>query len=269
MNEQAIASGTDSNNEIHDLKCEIDKLKFELRKKEKKLQQKDEELQNHLYTVSHELKTPVVSIQGFISLILAFHKDSINDEISDYFERINRNLIQMEELINDLLEFSGIEIAEDKFESVSFNVIIDNALSELQYQIDKAPIRIEIIDNLPSVYCQTSQIVRVFTNLISNAIKYSCKDKTPEIKIGYSADEIFHKFYVKDNGVGIPSGQRNKLFRMFSRLGNKKGVGGTGLGLAIAKRVIEAHGGEIWVESRRNKGATFFFTLPKLTGKKE
>lgn len=264
MDEIGTATSEDNIKVINELRSEIDRLTFELIKKDKKLSIKDEEIQKHLYTVSHELKTPLVSMKGFSSLLLAFHKESLDKEVANYLERINRNILQMEQLINDLLEYTKIQITKAEFESIHSSTIIEQALSELQYQLGKNQIQLEIEENLPLVSCQRNQMVRVFTNLISNAIKYSHKDKKPEIKIGYRSDEIFHKFYVKDNGVGIPANQRDKLFQLFNRLGNKKGVSGTGVGLAIVKRIIEGHGGEIWAESHRGKGTTFFFTLPKL-----
>ncbi|MBN1351770.1 HAMP domain-containing histidine kinase [candidate division KSB1 bacterium] len=267
MCEQGIASGTGNAFQVDGLQNEINKLKQHLVLVEKKLAQKDEELQNYLYTVSHELKTPIVAMKGFTSLLLQFHSDAFNDEATTYMDRINHNLHEMERLITDLLEYSKIQIVHENFEAASMHAIIETAIGELRYQISESAATISLDNELPVVRCQANHLVHVFKNLIGNSIKYSRNGIKPEIKIGYNGDEIFHKFYVKDNGVGISAIQRKNLFKLFIRLGNKKGVSGSGLGLAIVKRIIEAHGGEIWAQSQKNKGSIFFFTLPKHHGK--
>ena len=106
-------------------------------------------------------------------------------------------------------------------------------------------------------------IVLVFSNLIGNAIKYSHEKRGGQIEIGYSDEEIFHKFFVRDNGIGFKAADGKKVFGPFSRLLDKSNVSGTGLGLSIVKQAVESHGGEVWVDSKKYKGATFYFTLPK------
>ncbi|MDZ7261710.1 MAG: ATP-binding protein [candidate division KSB1 bacterium] len=263
MDQEQRAEIQEGEHEISYWKQQIPKLQREVDRLSQKLEAKNQELRQYLYLVSHELKTPIISMRGFSSLLSEYHAGNLGKEGREYLERITKNLDQMERLVDDLLEFSKIEISEEEFEEVNISQLLEEALVELQFLLEKEQIHLIIAQGLPTIYCHRSLMVRVFTNLINNSIKYSKTSQRPEIEIGYCGEEIFHKFFDRDNGVGISPRDRDKLFQMFARLGNKKGVEGTGLGLAIVKRIIEGHGGEIWVDSQKGKGATFFFTLPK------
>lgn len=242
---------------------DIQQLKHELRKKENLLKEKNLELSSYFFTVSHELKTPLSAASGYISLLEQFYAQQLNGEAAHYLDRISVNLNQMLRLVDDLVEFSKIQINEEQFSRLNIREMLDEALLELQFIINQKKVKIETTNNFPEVFVQKKLLTRVFTNLIGNAIKYARKEIPPEIKIGYIGSEIFHKFYIKDNGIGIKAKDLHRLFQLFTRLVDKKNIEGSGLGLAIAKRIIEGHGGEIWVESRRGKGSTFYFTLPK------
>ena len=149
MDEQVLSPKVDINREITELRREIDRLKFEIERKAKQLNVKDEEIQKYVYTVSHELKTPIISMKGFTSLLLSFHEESLDEEVKDYLRRIDRNLQQMEQLINDLLEYARVQIEKEKFEAVNFQTIIEKALSEFQYQLSDSP--------NPQFYCLDPQ----------------------------------------------------------------------------------------------------------------
>ncbi|MBD3288283.1 GHKL domain-containing protein [candidate division KSB1 bacterium] len=245
------------------LKKEIAKLKQELKQKDKLLQDKNEELQKYLYTMTHELKTPIVSIRGYSMLLENFHKTALNDEVLEYLDRISVNIERLEDLIDELLEFARIELKSEDLESVEIKRIIEKSITDLRYLSEENGTEIRLQHDFPTVFCNTTLILRVFTNLLSNAIKYSHKDRNKYIEIGYQDDEIFHKFYVKDNGIGIPKKKQDQLFKLFSRIHADKEIAGSGLGLAITKRIINQHGGEIWVESAKGKGTIFYFTLPR------
>ena len=245
------------------LKKEITHLKRELKRKDQLLLEKNTEIQNYLYSVTHELKTPIVNMRGYSELLNDFHQSELNQEIIEYLKRVSDNVDRMEALINDLLVFARININFDECELLNIGDIIKDAILEIKCMTDGQDVDITVQDNLPVVFCHKNLLIRVFTNLLSNAIKYSNKKNEKSIKIGYYGDEIFHKFFVKDNGIGIPADQRDKLFKLFSRLPNSNNVKGSGLGLAISKRIIDGHGGEIWVESSKGKGAIFYFTLPR------
>jgi signal transduction histidine kinase len=238
-------------------------LKRKLKTKETLLHEKNAEIQQYLYTVSHELKTPISSMRGYSLLLQDFHLDDMNPEIMSYLQRIAVNLDQMDQLIDNLLDYTRIDVTIEECEEVEVAELINEALDELNFVLQKNNYELTIDPNLSTIFCKRSLMLRVFTNLLSNAIKYSKNNELPEIEIGYQPDEIFHKFYVKDNGIGIAHSDKEKIFQIFGRLNNKKDAKGSGLGLIISKRIIEKHGGEIWVESVRGKGSTFFFTLPR------
>jgi len=238
-------------------------LKRKLKSKEALLHEKNAEIQQYLYTVSHELKTPISSMRGYSLLLQDFHFENMNSEIIAYLQRISTNLDQMEQLVDNLLDYTRIDVDIDECEEVEITELLKEAIEELNFLIQQNNYEIDISLNLPTVFCKRSLMLRVFTNLLSNAIKYSKNTELPKIEVGYIPDEIFHKFYIRDNGIGIAHGDQDKIFQIFGRLNNKKGAKGSGLGLVITKRIIEKHGGEIWLESARGKGSTFFFTLPR------
>lgn len=238
-------------------------LKQQLKTKELLLKEKSEELQRYLYTVAHELKTPIISMRGYTMLLQEFYLENLNGEIRNYFERIVTNLDQMDDLIINLIDYTRIDVNSDECETVDINELLHEALEELEFLIHQNNFEIKISPGLPAVFSKRNLMLRVFTNLLNNAIKYSKESEQPVIEIGYASDEIFHKFYVKDNGIGIAHSDLDKIFQIFGRLKNKKNATGCGLGLVITKRIIEKHGGEIWAESNRGKGSTFFFTLPR------
>jgi len=239
------------------------KLRRKLKTKETQLQEKNEELQQYLYTVSHELKTPIISMRGYSLLLQDYHLEKLDEEMKVYLERIVSNLDHMDQLVDNLLDYTRINVSFEECERVAFSDLIKEAFEELSFHIQANSVNLINSERFPDIFCHRNLMLRVLTNLLSNAIKYSKNTNQPTVEVGYIGDEIFHKFYVKDNGVGITIADQDKIFQLFGRLNNKKGARGTGLGLVITKRIIEKHGGEIWVESARGKGSTFFFTLPR------
>jgi len=225
--------------------------------------QAEEELNVYLHTIAHELRNPLVSIQGYATLIQEKYGDTLPEEGKLFLERIVSNAQQAHSLLTDITQLARISFNEASFQSVEAKNLVHSALDSHWLQISQHKINLKIEQNLPLLFCDVKAMTVVFSNLIGNAIKYSRNRKDGVIEIGYLGDEIFHKFYIRDNGVGFRSRDRNKVFLLFNRLRNKKNVSGTGLGLTIVKQIIEAHGGEIWVESRVNQGSTFYFTLPK------
>jgi len=229
--------------------------------KDKKL--KKDEVNLYLHLIAHEIKSPLVSIQGYTSLLQEKYLENLPPDGRDYLMRIASNLKRAENLLSDITQLAQVAIVESNFKKVAVNDLIATALEPHWFRIKKLNLQVNIAENMPELYCDPSAMSIVFSNLIGNAVKYSREKKAGTIDIGYIGDEIFHKFYIKDEGVGFKASDRNKVFLMFSRLRNKKNVSGSGLGLSIVKQIIEGHGGEIWVESRKNRGSKFFFTLPK------
>ncbi len=259
---------TQTNIDVEALIRENLSLKRKLQSKEALLHEKSAEMLQYLYTVSHELKTPICSMRGYSLLLQDFHLENMNSEIRAYLERISTNLDQMEQLIDNLLDYTRINVDVDECEEVEVSELLNEALNELNFLMQKCNYEIKIQHHLPTIFCKRNLMLRVFTNLLSNAIKYSKSNEKPKIEVGYISDEIFHKFYIKDDGIGIAYADQDKIFQIFGRLNNKKEAKGCGLGLIISKRIIEKHGGEIWVESAKGKGSTFFFTIPRTASNK-
>ena len=233
---------------------------------EEKLQKTNEELKNFAYVVSHDLKTPIVYIQGFSDLLLENYKEKLDEKGQTCVERIQASAHRMEMLVSDLLALSRVGRVVSTFEDVSSHEIVTRVISGLQERLKENRIKLVVADDLPTVCCDRERICQVFENLVVNAIKFMGDTKNPEIKIGYeeSAERPdFYKFYVRDNGIGIDPEYHLKIFERFHRLREMEDQEGTGLGLAIVERVVSHHDGRVWVESEKEKGATFYFTLPK------
>jgi len=235
----------------------------ETRRNTEQLARANKELENFVFTVSHDLKSPIVSIHGFSTMLLNEYRDKLDEEALHYLDRIQYNINQMERLIQDLLELSRVGQVVNPFENVDVGKIVQTALSELQYQWEEKGIEIVVAPNLPTLYCDRARIVQVFTNLIGNAIKYMGDNPHPRIEIGYKDQGNQHLFFIRDNGIGIDKAYHEKIFDLFYTLKEVQGVEGTGVGLTIVKRIIENHQGQIWVESEKGKGSTFYFTIPK------
>jgi PAS domain S-box-containing protein len=236
------------------------------RRTAEELSRANQELENFVFTVTHDLRSPIVSIQGFTSLVLEDFGESLDPEARQYLERVLHNVAQMEKLIEDLLEFSRIGRVSRPYETVPAKEIVQEALSSLAYPIQERGVEVRVAEDLPLIHCVPEQIGQVFTNLLSNAVKYMGDQKHPLIEIGWRDGERHVTFFVRDNGIGIPKEHHEKIFGLFHRVA-PRGVGeGTGIGLAIVRRIVESHGGKVWVESEVGKGSTFYFTLPKKEG---
>ena len=227
------------------------------------LDEKNKELESFVYTVSHDLKAPLVSLEGFASMLLDGHKEALDEKGQLYLSRIQANVEKMGNLIQDLLELSRIGRIVHSYESVDVTQIIKEAVETLEIQLSERGTELVIQDNLPTITCDRVRIKQVFENLIDNANKFMGEENDkPRIEIGFHNNEDFFEFFVKDNGIGIQKEYQEKVFEIFARLGDVE-VEGTGVGLAIVKKIVETHGGKIWLDSEVGKGTTVYFTLPK------
>ena len=222
---------------------------------------KNAELERFVYTISHDLKSPLVTINGFIGYI---EKDiHVGDEkqVKKSLQRIHGAVEKMELLLQDLLELSRIGRLMNPPVDVSLHEIVSEAQANLFGQISKSKVNIQVGSDLPMVYGDKIRLIEVFQNLIENAIKFMGEQLNPTIKI-YSGtvENNFCTVFIEDNGIGISPRFHEKIFGLFNRLNVE--IEGTGIGLTIVKRIIEVHGGTIRVESIEGKGATFIFTLP-------
>jgi signal transduction histidine kinase len=228
------------------------------------LQKINEELKNFAHLVSHDLKTPIVHIQGFSSILLDEHHVKLGEKARMCLERIGANAHRMEALISDLLALSRVGKVVSTFEYASSFEIVKNVTWGLQDRLKAKKIEIIVADNLPTTYCDGQRIYQVFENLLVNAIKFMGDTKKPKIQIGYEHVGDFHQFYVRDNGIGIDPKHHLAIFERFHRLRQVEDEEGTGLGLPIVKRIVNNHGGKVWVESEPGIGSRFYFTIPSV-----
>ncbi len=227
----------------------------------KTLEQKNAELERFTYTVSHDLKTPLVTIEGFLGIIKEQSAIKNLPSVMDYLERISNASKKMRTLLQDLLEFSRVGSSPGDYQSIPLQNIVDEALELLKPQLEIKSISVNIDPNLPVIYGNKERISEVIINLIENAIKYIGSVSDPQISIGGKDTNKDTVVYVKDNGIGIKPEYFDKIFRLFDKLdGNSEG---SGVGLSIVKRIVEVHGGSIHVESAGpDQGSKFIFYLP-------
>ncbi|MGK9370021.1 sensor histidine kinase [Melioribacter sp. Ez-97] len=233
----------------------------ERRIKDEEIRQKNEEITRFIYSVSHDLKSPVVTIRTFVDYMKENLKKNDVKKLSDDLTYIDKASEKMSKLIEDLLELSRLGRVSHKTEKLTLQEIVKDSLDLLAGQLKEKNIRIDVTDKPVIIYGDKDKLVDVFRNLIENAVKFTGDCEQPHIEIGVKeSEEII--IYIKDNGIGIEPEYKNKLFGLFEKL--NADYEGTGLGLTIVKRIIEIHGGRIWIESEGlNKGTTVFFTLPK------
>ena len=223
------------------------------------LETKNAELERFTYTVSHDLKSPLVTIAGF----LGFVEDDIHRENFDRLhrsvERIREAAKKMGQLLDELLELSRIGRLANPSVDVPFGELAREAVELVQGELTAKQVEVRIEADLPIVFVDKIRLIEVLQNLISNAIKFMGRQTHPLIEIGLQMQNNERAFYVRDNGMGVAPEFHDRIFGLFNKLDQFSE--GTGVGLALVKRIVEVHGGKIWVESELGKGATFFFTL--------
>ena len=247
------------------LEKEVEWRTRDINAKNHELIKKTEEVENFIHIISHDLKAPLVSIQGFTSIIKTEMGSALSGTNLDYLNRIQSNAQQMNTLILDLLEFSRVGRMEDEKKPVDMTDLVKEIMAELKPEIDKHHIAIRFAPDLPELYGSRKRLNQVFTNLVTNAIKYMGPSDHPQINIGHSTNgAAMSTLWVKDNGIGIKKEYQQKIFQIFQRVPNKLKVEGTGIGLSIVKKIVELNGGEVWVESEEGKGSQFFIRWPRI-----
>lgn len=218
------------------------------------------ELEQFIYTVSHDLKSPLVTVQGFAGLMERDLREGRTDRLAEFTEQIKGGVAQMAELIDDLLNLSRVGRVVKPSEPVDFGDLIRKILRLHQHEIDTRQIDVDLEEDLPTVSVDKERIAQAIDNLIINAIKYGSVPPAPRLEIGSVVNDDEVCIYIRDNGPGIPARYHEKIFDLFERLDSN--TEGTGVGLAIVKRAVEVHGGRAWVESVPGQGATFWLAFP-------
>ena len=239
-------------------------LQTELAERKKRISQleaSNAELERFTYTVSHDLRSPLVTIKGFLGMLIKDLQEGRQDKIEDDFQRIANAADKMLVLLSDLLELSWIGRIINPPEEVDLAQVIREAIETLDTHLRSRKVVVNSPLHMPIVYGDRVRLREVFENLIGNAAKYTGDQPNPMIEIGTKDEENEVVIFVKDNGMGIEPQYQKKVFGLFDKLNPNSD--GTGIGLALIKRIIETHGGRIWVESEGlGKGSTFCFTIP-------
>ncbi|NJC98648.1 MAG: PAS domain S-box protein [Anaerolineae bacterium] len=226
----------------------------------KELRAKNEELQSFTYTVSHDLKAPLVTISGFLGYLEQDVRQGDVEKAAKDIQRINEAVIKMERLLSELLELSRIGRIMNPPEEVPFEEIVREALGLVEGRLHEQQVQVTVEAGLPSVYGDRARLVEVVQNLVDNAAKFMGDQPDPMIEIGTRTENGIPVFMVRDNGIGIEPEHQDRVFGLFNKMNTHSE--GTGIGLALVKRIIEVHGGRIWIESEgEGKGSTFLFSL--------
>ena len=243
-----------------ELEIRVQRRTAELEQANKELEQKNAELERFTYSVSHDLKSPLITISGYLGYLKEDIVAGNVERLEKDTQRIANAVDKMDRLLTDVLELSRIGRVVNPSETLRIEEIIAEAVEAIRGRLDARGVSVQIQTNLPLVHGDKARLTEVLQNLIDNSAKFMGDQSNPEIIIGF-IEENNNKpiFFVKDNGMGIASEFHERIFGLFNRLDPQ--IEGTGVGLALVKRIIEIHGGRIWVESEVGNGSTFYFTL--------
>jgi len=227
------------------------------------LENANKELEAFSYSVSHDLRAPLRAVSGFSNILLEEHSEALNSTGQHYVKRILKGSQRMDDLIDNMLNLSRIGRKSLEKQFVEINSLIERIFRELSKDVKNRTINFTL-KKCPRVLCDKKLMKNVFTNLLSNAIKFTKTQEEASIETGLlEEDTDKYTFFIKDNGIGFDMKYVDNLFTPFQRLHSEADFEGTGIGLVIVKRIINKHGGEVWVDSAENKGTTFYFTLLK------
>ncbi len=239
---------------------QIKLLNEDLRKNVAQLEIVNKDLEAFSYNVSHDLRAPLRAIMGYSGALMEDYGHTFDGNAKRTLDIVIQNAHRMNALIDDLLAFSKLGRQEVKKSEVHTQLLVENVISDISKNVEhKVSFKIE---SLPSAHADFALLNHVWTNLISNAIKYSSKKDEPVVSIGSKKTEGEVIFFIQDNGAGFNMEYADKLFKVFQRLHSTAEFEGTGVGLALVNRIIEKHNGKIWAEGSINQGATFYFSLP-------
>lgn len=258
------------NRMVNDLQKHHDEQKFAEKKMEEKseeLKRSNKELEHFAYVASHDLREPLRTVSSYIQLLQRRYEGKLDKEANEYISIAVEGVNRLDHLINDLLTYSRVSTHDQTIAWVDCSTVVELVTDQLMNIIKMNNARIEVSE-MPEIVANESQMIQLFQNLISNAIKFHGKEP-PLIRISAKEAKNEWIFSVSDNGIGIDKKYIEKIFVIFQRLHARSEYEGTGIGLAICKKIVERHGGRIWVESEPGKGSVFYFTIRKRTIKRE
>ena len=249
------------NRQVKARTSELEALNAELQAKAQDLARSNEDLEQFAQIVTHDLQTPLGNTISFLELVETQYSDGITGKAEEYVHIARESALRCSALVYNLLEFSRVSSEDLEFTDQDMNDVANEVIGHLRSEIDAARARITV-SSLPRIHVDSAQAFSLLQNLIGNAVKYRAADRTPEIVVSAEKDGEAWRFSVQDNGVGIAESQIENVFHIFKRLHSDRELKGFGIGLSICQRIVERHGGRIWVESTPGNGTTFFFTLP-------
>jgi len=246
--------------ELADLARALEQMRANLKDREERLQEANSELESFAYSVSHDLRAPLRGIAGFSAILMEEHGEGLGEAGAGLLTRVDDGARKMGELIDGLLQFSRVSRVELNRQMTDMDALLREVLVDYKAQLESQGIELAV-HRLGLAACDRGAFTHVFSNLISNAVKYTRSQPLPRIEIGCEESGGETVYYVRDNGIGFDMKYADKLTQVFQKLHPK--YEGSGVGLAIVKRVVEKHGGKLWLVSAPGQGATFFFSLPK------
>jgi light-regulated signal transduction histidine kinase (bacteriophytochrome) len=236
-------------------------LKAELELRAAELERSNAELAQFAHAASHDLSEPLRTVSSYVQLLASRYRGQLDEDADEFIGYAVEGVAQMQSLIDGLLAYSTAGSSDFACEPVDSSEVAWRVLSALERSISEAGATISV-DPLPTVSCDAGHLAEVFQNLISNAIKFR-GDEPPRVELSARRDGEMFEFTVADNGIGIDPEYADRIFAIFQRLHARDAFEGTGIGLTMCRKVIEHHGGQIWLEASRNgTGSTFRFTLP-------
>lgn len=245
-----------------------------LRQTQIELEEKNKELEGFAYTVSHDLRTPLITMRAYLGLVEPYIKQSPSEDVRDDFQRVVRAASRLDQLLTGLLDYSRIGRKPGEVEKISLNKEVKRVVRSLGPMLSTAKVRVLISNQLPSIYGVRVRIVQLFQNLLENAVKFLGDQSDPVIEIGARRQQGRKVIFVRDNGIGIDPQHAERIFELFHKLDAH--TQGNGIGLSLVRRIIESHGGKIWLEpspitphNPHGRGATFCFTLDDLKRNQE
>ena len=237
-------------------------LEHRVQERTAELENANKELEAFSYSVSHDLRAPLRHIEGFVEILLTSTGKSLDPDAAEHLRTISEAAKKMGALIDDLLMFSRTARAELHKTTLSLDSLVRSLMREAERDIGERKVEWKI-EKLPEVEADPALLRQVMVNLISNALKYTRTRPVAEIEIGAEESKTEHIVHVKDNGVGFDPRYAHKLFGVFQRLHRAADFEGTGVGLANIRRIVARHGGHCWAEGKVDRGATFYFSLPR------